>query len=226
MGGKNRVKKIGVITVGQTPRTDLVPEIQPILGDSVEIIQMGGLDGLTKEEIAAFRPVPGDHVLVSRLADGSSVTFGESYVLPRLAECIRKLEAQDVSLILFLCTGEFPENFHSRVPLIFPNRLLSGVIPAVGSRFLTVLTPAAEQLDQIAEKWSPYAGQVHGIAVSPYGSMDAVLSAAETIPAETDLILLDCIGYTVEMKEKIRDLTGKPVILPRTLTARMICELV
>lgn len=40
------MKKIGTITVGQTPRTDLIPEIAPILGASIEIIQMGGLDGL------------------------------------------------------------------------------------------------------------------------------------------------------------------------------------
>lgn len=53
------MKKIGAITVGQTPRTDLIPEMEPILGESIEIIQMGGLDGLTKEEIAAFRPLPG-----------------------------------------------------------------------------------------------------------------------------------------------------------------------
>ena len=59
------MKKIGAITVGQTPRTDLIPEIAPILGDSIEIIQMGGLDGLTKEEIQTMTPAPGDHVLVS-----------------------------------------------------------------------------------------------------------------------------------------------------------------
>ena len=35
------MKKIGAITVGQSPRVDLIPEIQPILGDSVEIIQAG-----------------------------------------------------------------------------------------------------------------------------------------------------------------------------------------
>ena len=44
------MKKIGAITVGQSPRVDLIPEIQPILGDSVEIIQAGTLDGLSKEE--------------------------------------------------------------------------------------------------------------------------------------------------------------------------------
>ena len=31
------MKKIGAITVGQSPRVDLIPEIQPILGDSVEL---------------------------------------------------------------------------------------------------------------------------------------------------------------------------------------------
>ena len=49
--------------------------------------------------------------------------------------------------------------------------------------------------------------------------------AAEIRPEETDLIVLDCIGYTMEMKEQIHQLTGKPVILPRTLTARVIREL-
>ena len=100
------MKKIGAITVGQSPRTDLIPEMEPILGDTVEIIQMGGLDGLTREEIAAFRPRPNDYVLVSRLADGTSVSFGESYVLPRMQECIHRLEDKGVSLILFLCTGQ------------------------------------------------------------------------------------------------------------------------
>ena len=220
------MKKIGAITVGQAPRTDLIPEMEPILGESIEIIQMGGLDGLTKEEIAAFHPLPGDYVLVSRLTDGTSVTFGESHVLPRLQNCIHELEAKGVSLILFLCTGEFPDDFESNVPLIFPNQLLYGLVPAIGSRFLTVLTPAKEQMEQGMRKWSPHAGQVHMIAVSPYDGPGEVLKAAGTIPAETDLILLDCIGYTVEMKEMIQTLTGKPVILPRTLTARMICELV
>jgi len=219
------MKKIGAITVGQTPRTDLIPEIQPILGPSVEIIQAGALDGLSKEEIAALTPAPGDNVLVSRLKDGTSATFGESHILPRLQACIQDLEDQGVSLILFLCTGEFPADFKSKVPLIFPNRLLLGVLPSLNSRFLTVLTPDEAQLTQIKRKWGPCAEAVYAIAVSPYAGPEAVLAAAKHIPPESDLILLDCIGYTVEMKEKIQSLTGKPVLLPRTLAAHIVCEL-
>ena len=222
--------KIGAITVGQSPRVDLMPDMEKIFMDSIEVIQMGGLDGLTREEIETFTPAgPGDHVLVSRLRDGSSVTFGESHVLPRLQECIHKLEAQGVSLILFLCTGEFPEDFTSSVPLIFPNRILTSVVPAAmpGCR-LAVFTPSADQITQVTNKWlRASAGSVTVIPVSPYDGLDAVVTAAGQIkPDEVDMIVLDCIGYTVEMKEKIHAMTGRPVILPRTLVARMINELV
>ncbi len=66
--------KIGAITVGQAPRTDVTADILPLLGDC-QLLERGGLDGLSRQEIAAFAPEPGDYVLVSRLADGSSVTF-------------------------------------------------------------------------------------------------------------------------------------------------------
>ena len=222
--------KIGAITIGQSPRVDLMPDMEKIFMDSIEVIQMGGLDGLTKDEIETFTPQgPDDHVLVSRLRDGSSVTFGESHVLPRMQDCIAALEAQGVSLILFLCTGEFPEDFRSNVPLIFPNRILTSVVPAAmpGCR-LAVFTPSEAQTAQVTNKWlRASAGAVSVIPVSPYNGMDPVLKAAETIcPDEIDMIVMDCIGYTVEMKEKIHAMTGKPVVLPRTLVARMINELV
>ncbi|MEW5935529.1 MAG: AroM family protein [Bacillota bacterium] len=38
-------------------------------------------------------------------------------------------------------------------------------------------------------------------------------------------MVLDCIGFTVDMKEEVRDIVGAPVILPRTLLARTLAEL-
>ena len=220
------MKKIGAITVGQSPRVDLIPEIQPILGDSVEIIQAGALDGLSKEEIAKFVPRPGENVLVSRLTDGTSATFGESYILPRLQLCIDDLEQQGVSLILVLCTGEFPAEFHSNVPLVFPDHILKGLIPAIGVKNLSVIIPTKAQEEQMPGKWKDCCDSLHVTSVSPYGDPLAVFAAAKEIPADTDLILLDCIGYTIELKERIQALTQKPVLLSRTLVARVIRELV
>lgn len=222
--------KIGAITVGQSPRTDLMPDMETIFMDTIEVIQMGGLDGLTKEEIETFTPTgPDDHVLVSRLCDGTSVTFGESHVIPRMQTCITALEAQGVSLILFLCTGEFPEDFQSNVPLIFPNRILTSVVPAAMPNCrLAVFTPSADQVNQVTQKWlRASAGSVSVIPVSPYNGLDPVLEATSQIQTdEVDMIVMDCIGYTVEMKDRIHAMTGKPVVLPRTLVARMINELV
>ncbi len=40
-------KKVRIITIGQSPRTDVVPEMTPFLGDDVEVLESGALDGLT-----------------------------------------------------------------------------------------------------------------------------------------------------------------------------------
>ena len=85
--------KIGAITVGQAPRVDVTSDIMPLL-QGCELLEKGGLDGLTRQQIEAFAPQEGDYVLVSRLVDGSSVTFAEKHVLPRLQAAIDELEAQ------------------------------------------------------------------------------------------------------------------------------------
>lgn len=83
-----------------------------------------------------------------------------------------------------------------------------------------------EQEAQMPGKWKDCCDSLHVTSVSPYGDPLAVFAAAKEIPADTDLILLDCIGYTIEMKERIQALTQKPVLLSRTLVARVIRELV
>ena len=61
--------KIGAITIGQAPRTDVTADILHIFDDSLELVQAGGLDGLTKEQIAEFAPGKDDYVLVSRFCN-------------------------------------------------------------------------------------------------------------------------------------------------------------
>lgn len=43
--------KVGAITIGQSPRADVVQELLPLMGEQVELIQAGALDGLTREDI-------------------------------------------------------------------------------------------------------------------------------------------------------------------------------
>jgi len=220
------MKKLGSITIGQAPREDVMVDLLPILGDGFEVCQAGALDGLTAEEIEAFRPEEGDHVLISKLRDGSSVVFAERHILPRLQRCIHDLEAEGVEAILFLCTGQFPEFQHS-VPLVFPCEVLNGVVPALANRSrIAAITPKPEQREQCEQKWKGSVSSVQVAVASPYGDPEELDRAAQEVSAmDVDLVVLDCIGYTRAMKEQVRRVSGKRVILSRTLAARAVLEL-
>ena len=220
--------KIGGITVGQSPRVDITPDILPIFGENVELIELGGLDGLTHEDIEAFAPEEGDYVLVSKMRDGSSVRFAEKYVLPRIQKHIEALEKQGVSLIAMFCTGNFPDVFHSEVPLIFPSKILEAFVPAVADNSkLIVVTPDEKQLNQSMKKWSAYIEVEKVFYASPYTGDGRLEMVAEEIKQlEGKFVVLDCMGYTKEMKDMFARVTGKKIILPRTLLARNIMELI
>ena len=219
--------KIGAITIGQAPRVDVTGDIMDIFQSKAELLQGGGLDGLTREEIESFKPEEGDYVLVSRLTDGSSVTFAERHILPRLQQRIHDLEAQGVKFIMFFCTGDFPDNFQSKVPLIFPCKILNHIVPLLTktSNIITV-TPSPLQVTQCEKKWNQYVNQVTSIPASPYGDWTSLEAAAYKIKnMDGDLVVLDCIGYTQEMKEMFAKITGKMIVLSRTILARVVSEL-
>ena len=63
------MKRVGAITIGQAPRTDVMEDIGDILGKELTLVQAGALDGLTAAEIEALRPDGTGNTLVSRLRD-------------------------------------------------------------------------------------------------------------------------------------------------------------
>ena len=141
----------------QSPRTDVTGDILPIFQGKIELIERGALDGLTREDIARFAPRGDDYVLVSRLCDGSSVTFGESYTVDRLQNGIRELEREGAAAIMVFCTGRFPETLTSRVPMIFPCDLLHKTVPLLtAASEIIAVTPSPMQLEQNTEKWQGY----------------------------------------------------------------------
>ena len=183
---------------------------------------------ITKEQIAEFAPGKDDYVLVSRLTDGSSVTFAERHILPRLQDAINRMEDEGCSLIMMFCTGSFPETLSTRkIPMIYPCELLNRLVPLMTKKSdIICMTPSPLQTEQCENKWKKYVDHVKAVSASPYGEWDALEKAAEEIKnSEADLIVLDCIGYTQEMKKMFAEKTGKKVVLPRTLLARVVSEL-
>jgi len=220
-----RVAVAATITIGQSPRPDIVDEIRPVLGSSVRVIEAGALDGLDRHEIEAMRPDPGDHALVTLLRDGREVLVGHYHVLPRLQACVDRLQ-DEADVILMLCTGTFPR-FATRRPILYPEQLLFQMARAVapGVR-VGVLTPSALQVADQARRWGEVASSVSVQSFSPYTPGDDLDGACAAFQREAvDVVVLDCLGYTVALKQEVRRQVGRPVLLARTVLARVAAEL-
>ena len=63
------------------------------------------------------------------------------------------------------------------------------------------------------------------LALSEKRIADMAEGLRQIAALDVDLVVMDCIGYTVTMKEKVHQISGKPVLLSRTLAARTAMEL-
>ncbi len=222
------MKKLGIITIGQSPRTDVVPEMKKYLGDDIEIYESGALDGLTYEQIKEFAPGPEDYVLVSKLRDGRSVKFAEKYILSRLQISIDLLDSRGVDIILFICTGTFPDIFTCNKKILYPQQILHAVVPSLAvHEKVVIVTPEKDQIEQARRKWSEIYQNIEVVHASPYKEVSEMISAIEQIQKIPDasLIVLDCMGYNESMKAMVQKKTGLSVILARTIVARVIGEM-
>jgi protein AroM len=217
--------KLGMITIGQAPRVDVVPEMADVLGPSVEIVERGALDGLAAAEIAALAPSAGDDVLVTRLADGGSVFVAKRHITPRVQASIRELEAAGVAMTVVLCTGTFP-GLAATKPLVEPDTVLLGVVRGV--KFpgrLGVLTPSVRHLEQTRARWRSHGFDPVVVAASPYhGPAPLTEAIAAFKTGDAGLVLLDCIGFRRPAREALTHALGVPVVVANLLVARVVAE--
>lgn len=223
------IRKLGCITIGQSPRVDVLPDLQKFLF-SVEIIQRGALDGFSQEQLKEIAPEETccEGVLISRLQNGNFVRIKEAKILPLLQKSVTELNAEGVDGIMMLCTGTFPK-FTSEVPIWYPQELMHvGVKSLFPEASLGIITPDKNQLQEIRDKWSGYGySEVRTIEANPYGAFDLIIEQAQILAGiGVDIIILDCIGYTEAMKQGIQEKTGLVTILGKTLAARMVSELI
>ncbi|MDH7484778.1 MAG: AroM family protein [Anaerolineae bacterium] len=213
---------LGLVTIGQSPRDDILPQIEPHLPAGLSIRQMGALDGLTRDEIAGLAPGPNDYVLHTRLRDGSAVTVGRAGILPLLQGCLGRLEGEGANPIVLLCTGEFPE-LRGRALLIEPDRLLVNVVQALRPRRLGVFVPLSAQIEAAAEKWQAVGAELAFAAASPYGDEAEVRRAAEVLARRSpELVVMDCMGYTQAHKRLVVQATGSLVLLASGVIASVV----
>ncbi|WP_179031993.1 AroM family protein [Paenibacillus kribbensis] len=224
-----RMHKLGMITIGQAPRSDVAPIVERALEGRAELVQAGALDGLSSDYIQQhLSPSPGEYVLTSRLTTGESVVISREKIQPLLQDKITRMEEQGIRTILLLCTGVFP-GLHTRTAfLIEPDHVLPPVLKAMSSgRRLGLIGPLEEQKDNLKLKFTPYGLNPKFAAASPYsGSAEEFRQAAGQFKDQADLIVLDCMGYTETHRELVARYAGVPVVLSNALIGKLVSEMV
>jgi protein AroM len=199
-----------------------------ILGADVDIIEAGALDGLSASEIGRLAPEGDDEILVTRLADSSSVFVGKSKMVPLVEARIADLEKKGVALNALLCTGEFPRLAAKR-PLLEPQQLLLGLLRAMTfPGRLGVLTPSERHVPQTLERWRRSGFDAVVAPLSPYQEEDpaAVRGASEALRAGgAGLVVMDCIGFRRKTRDEVAQLVGAPTLVANLLVARVAAEL-
>ncbi|MEM0014032.1 MAG: AroM family protein [Zestosphaera sp.] len=220
--------RVGLLTIGQSPRVDVLKDLSKLMPEYIEIIEAGALDDYDEEYIKdRLSPAPEDVVYVSRLRTGTEVKISKSKIIPLMQKKVDYLNSVRVDLIAILCTGEFPE-FTSKVPVIYPEKVLKGLASSLGLRGkVGVLIPDQSQVGYAESKWREFFDDVIVHPASPYKStQEDFVKVAERLRLEgVTLVVMDCIGYTVEHKNLVRDIVKKPVIASRTILARTLAEL-
>jgi protein AroM len=221
-------KKMGMITIGQSPRVDIVPEMKEILGADVEILEAGALDGLTLEQVERFYPKGNDYILCTRMSDGTEVVVAKRFIAPRVQKCIDLLSQKGAEIIVFICTGHFPP-FSSKRLFIEAQKIVDHFLLALHgeNERMGLLIPLSDQIKQARKKYNRLKGKMTIKAASPYASEDEISIAGEALKrADPHVIVMHCMGYTQAMKKRVMEITGKPTVLARTLVARTLKELI
>jgi protein AroM len=237
-----RRKKVALVTIGQSPRVDLVPEMLERIGRGIEPVEVGALDDLSPEAIARLAPGVGDQALVSRLRDGREVTIGKAWTQRRLVEIMDDLDRRDLDLVVLLCTGHF-DGVRSRTLMVEAQRIVDHTVEALAEdgRSVGVMVPLARQIDEFHlraveasarssdDLTSGRHTRSHGATsitmahASPYS--DGRFEDAARELAKTDLIVMHCIGYSEAMRRRVAAVSDKPVLLARRLVANTVAEL-
>ncbi len=219
------MKCIGAVTIGQSPRPDITAEVADFFDQDIRILESGALDAFTKDQIREILPQATGPLLVTRLRDGSEVKIGEDFLIPHLQRCIEELQ-RDADLLLLLCTESLPA-FQSERLIIYPGRLLFNAVRALGVGRIGVLTPAAEQQHHQSRRWREVVPSVIVEAASPYGTPEHLRESAIALGgSDVELIVMDCLGYSRSMKEVVKACSHRPVLLARSVLARMTAEFI
>lgn len=217
------VLNVAAITVGQSPREDILAEIETTISGEVRFSEVGVLDDLSDQEIAQMEPIGNEPRLCTRLRDGRDVVTSKAKTGERLSRLLEEVANKGFDETVLLCTGYF-KNAHCSRPYIESQRLIDNYVAALafGGRKIGVVLPSAKQTEESRNHAGYEVAQLE--YASPYSGAN-LLEAGRRF-SDVDLIVMHCLAYPQHMRRTLSEVSGKPVVLARNVVAAGIDQLI
>jgi protein AroM len=221
MTGKLR---LAFVTIGESPRDDIVPEMLADIGGDVQAFEFGALDGLSEDEIRALAPRPGETSFATRRRNGSEVTIAKERVEVLLEERLARIDREGYDAVVLLCTGTHVAPLRHTL-MIEAQRVVDSMVEAMAasSRRLGVLLPLERQIAEFPQR-HVFTSMPMLAAASPYAGDD--IAAKALALADCDLVIMHCMGYSEAMRAKVRSAISAPVLLSRRIVSGAIRQII
>lgn len=195
------------LTIGQTPREDLLIPYQSLL-NNLTYKMIGALDGINKKDIPQSQ---GEYPLITKLNNGSFIKVEKTFLEKELQRVVDNLHKEEVELIVLLCAGDF--NLNSKITIFQPNKIVPLFIQSFTSlKELGVVIPVEDQADAATRKWNQYGFKSHSIAISMNSKeLDDYQWERWINIGNFNTIIFDCTGYMPDIIQQAKKMTNKKV---------------
>jgi protein AroM len=223
-----KTPRLAFVTIGQTPRIDIVPEMVAEIRAgredlAMDIVEFGVLDGVSAEELDGLRAKAGEHSFATRLKDGTEIVSSKERTEERLNILLKDIDTQGFDVIVLLCTGTKIDPLENTL-VVEAQRIVDSTVEALAqsARNLGVILPLERQVEEFAER-HVFSGNQKAIAASPYAGDDV---AEKSKPlADCDLVVMHCMGYSASMQVEAKKTIKAPVLLSRAIVAGVIRQM-
>ncbi len=215
-------KTLALISIGQSPRTD---DIAKVLSQWFSVTERGLLDSYSLEEAESlFGPKKEEAILRPRMREGRPALIAARRIDEMMETAVREAGTQGFDIVLPFCISAFPD-YECGTIFIKPFDVCKHfLLAAAKGRRVGIVMPDPRMEKTLPEEF-PELDHV-SFSVNPHlpdEEMEKTLQDME-IP-DADLYFLNCASFNQADKEIFRRITGKPVVLARSVLEKALEEL-
>ena len=215
---------IGLITLGHSPRPDH-EEVYDEITPGVPRKLVGALDRISCDEARKLEDKQGISPLVCLLEDETTVEIPLPVLFPYIERKVETLAAEGAHLAVVLCCGGFPDS-NASIQVLLPGLIVPALVKATCAEGkIGIIVPNQAQESAAVAHWKELGINTESAVVSPYEGVGFDEAGKNFRELKCDLVAIDCMGFKEEHRDRLSRDCGCPVILPKTLVAKVAGEM-